>query len=174
MRRGVAIDPGKRRAGVTIFDVEQREVLRAGLVTVDGEDEGPRAVIALAQRIVDWVGMPVFDTLAVEWPRTYEGRASRGDANDLFYLSGLDCALAMRTRNVVHYLPQEWGALGKPKAAKEKYAVEHRVFERLSSVEQLRIEWPKNRRYSWDVTDSLAIALKFMGRFERARAFARD
>lgn len=172
---GLAVDPGKRRAGVTVFDPYTKTIVKAGLVKADGDEEGPAAAVKMARAIFEWANAPVLiDQLVVEWPRTYEGRAAQGDANDLFTLAALDGALAMRGVRIAHYLPQEWGALGKPKTVKEKYAVERRVCERLSEKELLSITWPTNIRHTWDVTDSLAIALKHLGRFERARAFARE
>ena len=200
MSFGLAIDPGKRRAGVTLFSLDSKRIVAAGLVSCDSKEEGPTAARMLAEVTLAWatgrasarigrIGIDAwgFDLhhinlhhikqFVAEWPQTYGGRASQGDTNDLFPLAALDGALAMAlpVAVVTHYVANEWkGGIEKPKKTADSYPIESKVRERLSPEELASIEWPKNVKYTYDVTDSIGIALKFLGRFDRIRVYARE
>lgn len=115
--------------------------------------------------------------IIVEWPRTYGGRASRGDANDLFALAGIGAALTVINPWAIieSFCPSEWkGSVKKPKSTKQPYMVELRVRDRLAPGELARVEWPRNIQHTWDVTDAIGIGLKFHGRYELRRVHAAE
>ncbi len=174
---GLAVDHGKVKAGVAFFDVERRVVIYAGLVVLPEKVEGPLAAREMAQAILRAVQDGPIAYLVLETPQTYGGRAGAGDANDLFPLAALNGALvvAFPHAQVTSYTPREWkGSVEKPKKVADAYSIEEKVRARLSPAELKNITWPKNVAHGYDVTDAVGLALKFMGRFEKVRAFARD
>lgn len=114
----------------------------------------------------------VVNTLVVEWPQFYGGRAARGDANDLLPLAALDGALAasFSGATVIAVRPHQWkGSVPKPASARGKYIIRYRVQVRLSEEERRRITWPTAGKLSWDVADAIGIGLWHLGRFDRKR-----
>lgn len=183
MRLGLGIDPGKRRAGGCLYSVDDRVIIAAGLITGLKTGEGPLLCAALARNILTWVEEKsgrdalAVEQLVTEWPRTYGGKASKGDGSDLFYLSGLDCALAamLPGAEIIHYEPREWkGTIEKPDTVEEEYPIKTKVERRLSPEEAAVVEWTKNVRHSWDVTDAAGISLTAMGRFEKIRNYPKE
>ena len=174
----LSIDPGIRGCGCALWD-SGKLVAAAYVKNSDEVCAVPRQCANMADKIAVWtlgIVHPAMQ-LVLEWPQTYGGRSSRGDANDLFPLAGIDGALAaiFPAANITHYVPHAWkGSLEKPSKTSEPYSVESRVRDRLSTEEAANVKWPTNVKLSWDVTDAIGVGLKFHGRFERKRVFHRE
>ena len=179
----LSIDPGIRGSGAALF-IDSRLIRAEYVRNPAKEGSGPRECATMAQALYDWACSFVgrFDnrsTLAQEIPATYSGRATRGDANDLFPLMGVQAALAalLPSAEVLYYRPSEWkGSIQKPLNAsgEVEYVITTRVKSRLSAEEQACVKWPSSVKYGWDVADSLGVGLAALGRFDRMRRFARE
>lgn len=176
----LSVDPGIRGCGAALW--ENQCLVRAAYVPSSArEGDGPVEAVAMAQALVSWAQRttceprPIGD-LVVEWPRTYGGKASRGDANDLFALAGIDSALAAllpQSTRVSRYFPKDWkGTIEKPKTTKQPYIIRERVFARLDVFERAVVDWTNNVKHSWDVADAIGIGLKHLGRFRLNRVYA--
>jgi hypothetical protein len=124
--------------------------------------------------------------LVVELPQVYARGANktRGDPNKcVLPLAMVNAALAALLSDVeVHsYQPHAWkGGTSKPKRAYDgqgrevPYVIKERVKERLTPGELVEVEWTGSVERSWDVADAIGIALHHIGRFGRARTYARE
>lgn len=179
----LSIDPGIRGVGAALW--RDRVLVAAAYVrSAEVVGNGPRECVAVARAALEWAskwaGLVVekrIDQLVVEWPQTYDGRSSRGDTNDLLPLAGVDAALVtlLPFSKVAYFVPHEWkGGTQKPSKASDPYVIEERVKDRLDAGENQRVEWPRSEKHGWDVADAIGIGLKFLGRFERKRVFARE
>lgn len=178
MKTALSIDPGIRGCGVAVW----REGILAGASYVKSaarEGNGPGECVAMAKSIltgISAIGLPN-DTLIVEWPQTYGGRAGKGDANDLFALAGIGSALAALLQDVrlAYFRPHDWkGGLEKPKSVSESYPIVSMCERRLHPEERANIYLPTNRKLQLDVWDAVGIGLKHFGRFEPVRVYARE
>jgi len=161
-------------------DTKRRLIAAAYVPNPEKSGGGPHESAQMARAILSWAMAKAGEGIseaALEYPRTYSGRASRGDANDLFPLAAVDGALAalLAFSKVKHYTPSEWkGGTQKPDSTKEPYVVEAKVRMRLSPEELSCIEWPGNVKHGYDIVDSVGIGLHHLGRFERLRVYARE
>lgn len=178
----ISIDPGIRGCGAALW---RDEVLAASeyVRNTESSGAGPKECSRMAIAIEHWVmciiksGSVACLTLALEWPRVYGGRASRGDANDLFPLAGVQSALSTIFQNAVvaYYLPHEWkGSVRKPKTSSETYAIKTKVEDRLAEMERSVVIWPVSTKLKMDVADALGIGLHHLKRFERKRIIHRQ
>lgn len=181
----LSIDPGIRGCGAALW-LHKRLVAAAYVKSPASKGSGPREAVDCARAVAEWMAErskeyrffpPATVDLAVEWPQTYGGRASRGDANDLFALSGIDSALCalLEPDNVKSYAPREWkGALQKPASVNSPYPVEAMVLRRLDESETKAVELPTNKRLHWDVWDAVGVGLKHVGRFDKLKVYPRE
>lgn len=173
----LSVDPGLRKSGAALW--HDGELVAAKLIEPKSDDTDVALVIeAMASDMHEWLrsfpscpcghdgyGLVPIMCLVCERPRTYGGRAGRGDANDLIavalvvgaLLGRLSCPTALP-------LPKEWkGQLPKPQTKAEYlsdgYPVEERVRAKLSLAEAARVEWPKDWKKKMDVSDALGIGL---------------
>lgn len=175
----LSVDPGLRGCGLSLW--EGAELIRAAYVeNSEREDSGPLAARSMALAVSAWCAgtlpLQAVDALILEFPTVYGGRASRGDARDLFPLAAVDGAIAMAfpEASVSHVEPHDWkGSVKKPKRASDTYAIAARVVERLGADERARVEWPKSAKLRMDVADAVGVGLHRLGRFERLRVIHR-
>lgn len=177
----LSVDPGLRKSGAALW--HDGELLAAKLIESKSEAKEIPILVEMMTRLICSIGAPHPDgqrgllglardglQLVCERPRTYSGRAGRGDANDLIavalvvgaLLGRLSCPTALP-------LPEEWkGGIPKPKTKveylRDGYPVEERVRAKLSPVEAARVEWPRDWRKKMDVSDALGIGLYALGR----------
>lgn len=177
----LSVDPGKRVCGCALWHGQQ--LLRATCVKSGDDGEGPSTAAAMALAVFCWARgkclpsgeLVTVDQLVLEYPQTYGGRASRGDANDLIVVAAVDGALAAlySSSAIKHYVPHDWkGSIEKPETTKEEYPIKNMVEARLLPVELAGVDWTKNVKHSWDVADGIGVGLKALGRFERKRVYA--
>jgi hypothetical protein len=185
----ITVDPGLRGSGCSLW--YEKKLIKAAYVKNPIEKgNGPYESNEMAKRIHGWqatvcrfapVNMGFVQHLVLEYPRTYGGRAGRGDANDLFPLAAIDGALAahfgMTGAQITRFFPRDWkGTTEKPENTKTPYVVEGMVRRRLDPTETkiLDAEWPNNVKHTYDITDSVGIGLTALGRFEKIRVYARE
>ena len=190
MSRLLAIDPGTRGCGCAFF-VNGSLCVATYVPNTTKKGSGPGECAAMAYAVLNWCdkwanNVNVVDVLALEIPQIYSraGGKSKGDPNNIMPLYGVVSAIAAlhETATVEWERPRGWkGNTAKPDSAKAKYVIKERVIERLSACERDLVAWPslnKNtdvaRKQDWDVADAIGIAMHTLGRFERARAFARE
>lgn len=162
----ISIDPGLRASGCAMWRDGLLE--RAALVSSLSESAATcEAVLTMVREVAQWVddvGWSSDLRVICEYPRTYGGRASRGDANDLIAVALVSGALvnefsgATASRLV---LPQEW------KGSAPKSATEARAREDLSRDELARVKLPRGARAAENVWDAVGIglwALRKLGR----------
>ncbi len=80
----VSIDPGVKACGVAVF----KDGILISAKYVERKDRCPKALAAAVwDYVTEELPRDCIDLVIVERPRTYGGRASRGDTNDLLDLS---------------------------------------------------------------------------------------
>lgn len=126
------------------------------------------------------------DLIVVELPQIYARgqNKTKGDPNKTCLpLAMVDGALAalFPYAQTHSYQPHSWkGTTEKPKRSYDEngkeavYVIKKRVVDRLTPAEQRTIEWGKNVERTWDIADAIGVGLHHLGRFERARVFARE
>lgn len=174
----LSVDPGIRGCGCAVW-IDGKLSIAEYVKNAMQDENGLVASLIMASCVVVWLDRCV-DGVILEFPQTYGGRASKGDANDLFPLACIDGAIAEALISVNNkitvgqYTPHQWkGSIGKPKNG-ETYIIESRIRDRLSDEELSRIVWPKAKKLTWDVSDAIGLGLFFLGRFGTKRGFARD
>jgi hypothetical protein len=171
----LSCDPGIRGCGVAAW--EGTSLVRASYVRNPmRHGNGPVECRAMAHAIVKWweklVGGPWYATgpehIACERPRIYTASKQHTDPNDLPPLLGIDCALAafFPDASVTCYFPEQW------KGQLEKHVMNERVISRLTPLEHRRVEWCAEDLMH-NVWDGIGLGLKYVGRLERKRVFAR-
>lgn len=175
----LSIDPGLRKCGSALW--RNGQLVAAQLIVGDarGSLDEAGVVEKIVSEIETWVQLESsFEFLryqnskmVCEYPRTYGGRAKKGDANDLVGVALVAGAvlgrLACPSRLV---LPEDWkGSAPKPQGKAEYlrdgYVVEQRATLKLSSGELTRVRLPgKDWRKALDVWDAVGIGLWALGR----------
>jgi hypothetical protein len=109
------------------------------------------------------------DQLALEFPTTYSGRSSEGNTNALFPLAAIDGALAalFPYAELMHYLPSQW------KSNVDADVMIERIKGKLTAKEHTRTKLPA-KSLQHNVWDGIGVGLKFLGRLDRQRVFARE
>lgn len=148
------------------------------------EGRGPRECQRAATALIHWVmDLGIRSTeitdLVCETPQIYTmgDNKTKGDPNLFLCLAGINASLAtiLPLVKVSHYTPHTWKQnTSKPKRASEPYVIETRLRARLDADESKAVTWPRAAKERWDVSDSAAIGLYHLGRFERHRTFARE
>lgn len=155
----LSVDPGIRGCGCAMFDDDKKLFKAAYVKNLIVEGSGPRECTTMARAVHEWAGTGMFK-LVVEWPQTYHGRSSRGDANDLFPLAGIGAALAMTRMpwELKHYRPQEW------KGNVNADVMIRRIQSKLWPEEMKSVVLPKAKSLHHNVWDAVGIGLKYVGR----------
>lgn len=194
MSLALAIDPGTRVTGCSLWNTEWKKLLFAGAVKNPiREGSGPRECASMGIEVSSWVGFKELNDritqLIFEYPQIYaRGKGSKSDPNRIMPLAGVDSAIAtlFPTAVVTTYKPRDWkNTVEKPDHSSKPYVIEARVLERLDDQEKMCVSWPVDacgkgkvtgvaREQNWDVADSIGVGLHFFGRFERKRVFARE
>ncbi len=107
--------------------------------------------------------------LLVEVPRSYDAGQQKGPQNDLIDLALVCAAIAGKVggdTEVVTYYPQEWKGSIKADTFTE------RILEALSNEEKQRIQ--RTGALDHNTIDAVGLGLKYLGRLERTRKYARD
>lgn len=175
----LSVDPGLRKCGAALW--RGPELVAAELVIGErAGDDVAQTVTRMKTEISHWEPIKSNDDrhitplwlvvkheleVVCEYPRTYGGRASRGDANDLvgvaLVVGAILGRLACPSRLV---LPEEWkGNAPKPdtKAEYERdgYVPEERARAALSADELACVRLPRDWRKKLDVWDAVGIGL---------------
>lgn len=173
----LAVDPGLRGCGCALFAGETLELAAYVKNTLKTGRRLDNAM-AMALAVERWAaldGMVDLDAVVVEVPRSYSAGQQKGPQDDLIDLAMVSAAVAAVVRQdcilpercqVVTYYPYEW----KGSVAADTFT--ERILERLSNEEKQRIE--RIGELDHNTIDSVGIGLKFLGRMERSRKYARD
>lgn len=174
----LALDPGTRGCGVSLFDrIDHGDLIAAAYVANSMKrGNGPAECLTMAREVERWVRSHVARAdvdMVTEWPRIYttQKQAKDGkwrDPNDLLALTGVACALAALVSPVTavtRYFPDEW------KGQTSKGVMNTRSLERLTEAERSRIV--DAGELSHNIYDALGIGLKRVGRLEKRRVYAR-
>lgn len=177
----LTVDPGKNGCGCTLWH-DAKLVAAAYVAPTVGRDIEAlgrsalsSACEATAGAVAGWWRNYAYEPLYAprdlklicELPRTYGGRAKKGDANSnvvpLSVVVGMIAgALGCPTALV---WPQDWkGTIPKPERQSEPYIVQERVKAHLTAEEAARVEWPRNKKLQWDVADAIGIGMARLGR----------
>lgn len=171
----LAVDPGIRGCGCAVFIGGVLD--RAEYVTnTSASGNGVEEWVSMARAILFWkyetTTAACIDTLVLEVPQTYGGRAASGDANDLIPLAGINGVLAGSlyefSKRIVDYKPHEW------KGSIDADAMIERIRGRLRDHEPEHVVLPNAESLQHNVWDAIGIGLKYHGRLERKRAVVRD
>ena len=121
------------------------------------------------------------DGIACELPQIYSRGANKtkGDPNKITLpLAMVNAALSafFPLAEVFSQQPHSWkGTTQKPKRVTDpEYVILKRVRDALTPMERINIEWGKSVERTWDIADAIGVGLHHLGRFERARVFARE
>lgn len=155
----LTIDPGMTGTGIATWD--DGELQFARVITTE-----PGNFLVRVREIVDrvrpysYTGRSVLEQrhIVIEQPQTYAGRAAKGDANDLIKLANLVGALSMLADEVELVTPAKW------KGQAPASVVEARCRKKLTDVEKLRIELPRNIKHRTDVWHAIGLGLWKLGR----------
>lgn len=184
-----SIDPAIHGCGCALF--RDGVLVAAGYARNEVKDgDIVRRCAASARAALNWLysvaEFTEVDRLIVELPQIYQRGAnkSKGDPNkNVLPLAMVDAALAalLPYAEVHEFQPHAWkGGTSKPERSYDAggreiaYVIKDKVKARLSSEELARVDWTKSIERSWDVADSIGVGFTFLGRFERARVFARE
>lgn len=167
----LSVDPGTSVCGVALWTTGGK-LIQAGAIR-EVSQPPPIRKLLLVDAVKAWVNKWGFTdgSVVVECPQTYDGRASRGDGNDLIALAEVVGALAYalvdrKTIELVEVSPSTWKRqIPKPENVNEPYIATERVLKRLTEEEQTNVVWVPNKRHCWDIADSLAIGLWFLKRW---------
>lgn len=148
----VNVDPGKKMAGVAVF--EDGELSSAWLAR--GKDWLGTAVVIIDELSRRYPQEVIENALwVIEIPQIYTQNKLKGDPNDLVPLvlvAGALGALIGDQDRITTYLPRQWGGT-VPKDIKNR-----RTQQKLSEEELARVELPA-KRYQHNVWDAVGIGL---------------
>lgn len=155
----VAIDPGKRHAGIALFAHDEL----VGATLLKTKNTWPQCVLELAQKAVTFLrekGLGEVDELLLEYPKVAR-QWSKGDPNDLVALAYTQGAMttALPAKQVKAIEPQSW------KGTVNADIVTERIKVQLTPVEQTRVEAKDHNTY-----DAVGIGLWGCGRLHKGRA----
>ncbi len=167
----VSIDPGKRGCGCALW--QDGELRAAAYVpTLNSlEQEMANIVGSMSCAVEDWIddlptGLVSIQSLVVEYPQTYGGRASRGDANDLVAVALVAGAIVGCYSHlpIKLILPAEWKGQIPKKTKHGTNPIELRCKKKLSALEVSKIALPSRAALAHNVWDAVGIGLYYLGR----------
>lgn len=161
--RLIAIDPSLRASGWAYF--EDGELVTGGVATTRKSMSVYCLFTALSSVLSREVSGRI-DVLVAEWPQVYVGARSKGDPNDLLWLTAvLGSAVAeVAPQEVILYKPAEW------KGQVDKRVHNIRVMARLESKELAivkNVAVTESLRHN--MIDAIGIGLKYLKRLEPRR-----
>ena len=167
MRVTLAIDPGLRGSGVSVFSADS--LVRAAYVKSPNQaDRGPYAWRDMAEAIRLWLSMQEYEygapnALVMELQQVYATRFQKGNQDDLLQLAGVNGAISYAFRGipeVFSYLPRVW------KGTVKKEVMTARIESKLSPEELAGIE-PCAVSLRHNVIDAVGLGLYKFGRLGR-------
>ena len=169
----LSIDPGIRACGVALFDPKTKSLLRAALVkNADLSGAGLAEQMEMARAVLLWAFQGAkpecaVHSLVAEWMQIYPGRGVDPNTS-LLPLIGVIGHLsgAYPWMHRISYQPKAW------KGTVDGDVMTDRIQERLTPDELLKIE-PCPASLQHNVFDGIGIGLKYLGRLERRRVYAR-
>jgi len=178
----VALDPGLRECGVAVFDLDNGELLAAGMPeNPERKARGLAAWARMAAAVVRYVS-ELLDPLrsagtlgsvsvASECPQVYTAGKSKGDPNDLIELAGVVGRVAggLGATSERSYLPREWKGTLDGDVMVER--IRSRVDER--PVERSRVQLPRAQDKHHNVWDAIGVGLHVVGRLAPRKVFPR-
>lgn len=161
----LSIDPGVRGCGIAAW--HDKQLLRAGYV--DGQSDPKETDLAeliddTSVRVQAWIFEQIQEVggpaeVVLEYPQTYDGRAAKGDANDLISLALVAGAIFARTDEPTRLvLPREWKGQVPKKNQHGENPIEQRARGKLSPLELSRVVLPQ-KKLRHNVWDSVGIGL---------------
>jgi hypothetical protein len=179
----LALDPKIRSCGVALFTNAKTPQLlyqspppatlyRAGWVPgLAAEGNDPETWKKTALGVLHWIGPTLelaISEIVFERPPAYWADSPKKTLH-LQGLLGVCCVLAgmfSRARATAYY-PKEW------KGTLNKEQTEARANARLSHEEITHVTLTQNKDHNSDIWDSIGIGLRFLGRFEPRKVYAR-
>lgn len=189
--RLLAMDPGVYFAGVAVFDIPTKRLLRAASIRGGGFKGSLWGVLELAEEIAAWAApFASYGALVMEWPQVYAGKQRGGkDPNNLLPLTALDGMvlgglkpLMPQGSDCTLYQPHEW------KGSKKANPTARWVLSRLDNEERAQVgdldafekeltacEAAKTEvgHYVHNTLDAVGLGLHYLGRLGRHRIIAR-
>lgn len=177
MTEVLALDPSISSAGVALAR-DGTLVAAERIVGIAEGDVASRALYMAHAIRRWWIAKLDTDeiyrsiTLVTEWPQVYRAGKSKGDPNDLLGMAAVVGAVAglLRPAEIVSYTPREWiGSLPKSTRHSEAFTSARgvRIMAALARAERALVP-----RYH-DAVDAVGVLLKYLGRLEPRRVFAR-
>lgn len=164
----VSVDCGVRGCGVAVFS--DGLLARATYVKNPlhrGQSATSAIAMARAVRLYCVAGVPL-DVLAIETMKIYPADEQKGNQNDLLGVQLVAGAITgiLNARETISYIPQEW------KGTIDADVCTDRIKSRLTIVEKAAVE--SVGELDHNTYDGIGIGLKYLGRFDPVRVFARD
>lgn len=152
----LAVDPDLRTCGLALGDSSGR-LVKLGAPPNRAEGDRAQVWLGVASTVADFLGGATLARLVLEYPRTYGGRASRGDTNDLIALAAVvGCLTAtIKAETVSVVTPTEYKGQLPKKIAHERArarlsASELALVPRLSKAASEDM-WDAIYLFLWDV-----------------------
>lgn len=156
VNRVVTIDPGLTGTGVAVWDGGELTLAFCVRVAPDA-DMLPGRISAIVEQVRPTTRSA--NRIVIEQPQTYQGRAAKGDANDLIKLANLVGALmTLGPQHTTLVLPSEW------KGQAPAPVVEARGRERLSFGELEHVDLSCSKKHQTDVWHAVGIGLWYLKR----------
>lgn len=163
--RLVSVDCGVRGCGVAVFDegilsraTYIRNPMRHG--------QGATSAFPMASAVRAWTGVP--SVLAIETMQWYEAGDQKGNQNDLGGVQLVAGAIIgiLAAPTVMSYVPRDW------KGTIDGDVCTERILDRLTIAEKACII--SVGELDHNTVDGIGIGLKYLGRFEPRRVYARE
>lgn len=153
------VDPGLRGCGCAAWTTEG-ELVSAEYVPGSKEpDASINLVVGVAAHaVLCWMkstqAMHTIEKIVIERQQTYQGRASRGDTNDLLDVSLVVGCILGELPMATLVRPAEW------KGQTPKRVTEARAKDKLSAEERARVHLPgRDKKLASNVWDAIGIGL---------------
>lgn len=164
----LAVDPSITCTGWALF--ESGYLVACGILPPNADSDLRQRISWPAQYLGAAIGC--VDRLMIEWPQVYTRAKSKGDPNDLLYVSAVAGSVMTKVAAADCRLvkPCDWkGQVPKPKRG-EQYIIEARVLKRLGEAERaalLFIKRPRSPGYDDNAIDAIGLGLYALGRMTR-------
>lgn len=178
----IGVDCGVRGCGVGVFYSAPGEagghLMRAAYIKNPmRHGNGANSALALASAVYNEIcghympktGTEIRTILAIETMKFYSADQQKGAQSDIGAVQLVAGAVTgfLRPDEVVSYLPAEW------KGSIDGDVCTKRIIERLTPLELSRVELT-SETLDHNTYDGVGIGLKYLGRFEPRRVYARD